>query len=106
MRNLKSMDILTLMRILKKANVKQNLVQLDVPKNVTDEQYGVLLLLTVLEGVPEAKDDIIAFLSDVAGVKKKELEEDEFEILPKIIEHLQKQEKFIDFLSNAFKSMK
>ena len=100
------MDLITLLGILNKANVKQKLVNLDVPKNVTDEQYGVLLILTVLEGIPEAKDEILKFLADIGGVTKKDLEEDEFDLLPKIIDHLKKQEKFVDFLLNSFKSMK
>ncbi|WP_077621999.1 hypothetical protein [Sediminibacillus massiliensis] len=65
MRNIKSMDLITIMSILSKANVKQKLVNLEVPEGVTEQQYGVLLVLTVLEGVPEAKGDILAFLADV-----------------------------------------
>lgn len=105
MRNIKSMDLITVLNILGKANVKQKLVELEIPKDITDQQYGVLLILTILEGVPEARNEIIGFLADIGGVNKKELEEDEFDIFPEIVEHLMNQKKFTDFLSKHVKQM-
>jgi hypothetical protein len=104
MRNLNNKDLFKVMRIVRKAEIKKRITELKPPENITDQQYGAMLVFEVIEGAPEAEKDIFGFLADIGGVKPKELEDDEFELLPKIIEHLQGQEKLINFLKQAFKS--
>ena len=93
------------MRILRKANIKQELIKMKLPEDISDNEYGMMMLFTFLENAPQVEKDIFEFLANVGGVKVEELENDEFELLPKIIKHLQGQEKFINFLSQAFKSV-
>lgn len=105
MRNLNNKDLFKIMRILRKANIKQELIKMKLPKDISDNEYGMMMLFTFLENAPQVEKDIFEFLANVGGVKVEELENDEFELLPKIIKHLQGQEKFINFLSQAFKSV-
>jgi|SRR5699024_4255876 len=105
MRNLNNKDLFKVMRVMRKANIKDELVKMKVPKDVNEQQYGVMMLLQVLESAPQAEKEIFEFLSDVSGHSVEELENDEFDLLPKIIEHLQGQKKLINFLSQAFDSM-
>lgn len=110
MRNLNNKDLFQIMRIVRKAGIKDKIVGMQLPRDkdgnvaITDDQYGVMLLLEVVDGAPDAEDDIFKFLADVGGVKKKELEEDEFDLLPDIVNHLMNQEKFTTFLKQAFNS--
>lgn len=110
MRNLNNKDLFTIMKIIRKTGMKTKLLELDVPKDkngnmiLDDAQYGIVLLMEFLESAPNAQDDVFAFLADVGGVDQKELEEDEFELLQDIVQHLMNQKKLINFLSTAFKS--
>lgn len=90
---------------MRKTNIKDELLQMNLPDNINDKQYGAMMIFQVIESAPQAEKEIFEFLADVGEVDVKELENDEFELLPKIIEHLQGQKKLIDFLSQAFKSM-
>lgn len=111
MRNLNNKDLFQIMRIVKKANIKQKLFDLKLPRdengNVTlsGDEYGMMIVFEIIESAPDAEKDIFKFLADIGGVDQKELENDEFDLLPKIIEHLQGQEKLISFLKQAFKSV-
>ncbi|MGM8212638.1 hypothetical protein ACLIBH_07570 [Virgibacillus sp. W0430] len=104
MRNLNNKDLFKVMRIVRKANIKEELVNMRFD-GVTDEEYGTMIVFHIIESAPQAEKEIFEFLADVGGVKVEELENDEFELLPRIIEHLQGQKKLIDFLSQAFKSV-
>lgn len=104
MRNLKSTDLFKMMRIMRKANIKEEIVAMDMPKNLSGNESGMMIILQLLEAAPNAEKEIFEFLADIGEVDVKELQEDEFELLPEIIQHLQKQEKFTSFLEQAFKS--
>ncbi|WP_419893281.1 hypothetical protein [Oceanobacillus kimchii] len=104
MRNLKTPDLFKIMKIMRKANVKEELISMKPPENIQDEQFGVMLILQFIEMAPQAEREILEFLADVGEVEEKDLYEDEFELLPEIVNHLMKQEKFTNFLSTAFKS--
>lgn len=105
MRNLNNSDLFKVMRIMRKANIKSELAEMQLPDSVNEEQYGAMMILQVIESAPQAEQEIFQFLADIANVEVKEIEEDEFDLLPKIIEHLQKQDKLIAFLKQAFKSL-
>lgn len=105
MRNLNNKDLFKVMRILRKANIKEELLKMKIPENLSDQETGVMFALQFMESAPNAEKEIFEFLADVGEVEVKALEEDEFELLPGIIEHLTKQEKLVNFLSQAFQSM-
>lgn len=111
MRNLNNKDLFKLMRIMRKADIKNKLVGMELPKDengnlkLSEEQFGTMMIFEVIESAPDAEKDIFEFLADVGGVDVKEIENDEFDLLPKIIEHLKNQKKLISFLEQAFKSM-
>ena len=104
MRNLNTKDLFKIMKIMRKAKVKENLLKMKLPDDITDNEYGMMLIFQIIESAPDAEKDIIEFLADIGEVDVKELENDEFDLLPKIIDHIRKQEKLVNFLSSAFKS--
>ncbi|MGJ9384253.1 hypothetical protein [Salipaludibacillus sp. CF4.18] len=112
MRNLKNTDLFKVTRIVRKTGFKKRMLEMDVPKDekgnllVTDNEYWIMLIMEVVEGIPDAEKELFKFLADVAGVKQEELENDEFEILAELIEHFKGQEKFTNFLKLAFNSAK
>lgn len=112
MRNLTNPDLFKIMRIIRKTNFKKRILELDVPKDeetgkilLSDQEYWILLLMELIEGAPDAEKEVFKFLADVAEVSQKEIENDEFEILVDVIEHLKNQEKFRTFLEKAFDSV-
>lgn len=111
MRNLNNKDLLTLMRIVKKGNVKKKLAEMNIPRNekgeieLSEEQFGVMMILEIVEAIPDAEKDIFKFLADVAGVSTKEMEEDEFDLLLSVVEHLKNQDKMISFFKLALNSL-
>jgi hypothetical protein len=105
MRNLNNKDLFKVMRILRKANIKEELLKMKMPDNLSDHESGIMLALQFMESAPNAEKEIFEFLADVGEVEVKALEEDEFDLLPGIVEHLMKQEKLVNFLSQAFKSV-
>lgn len=90
---------------MRKANIKDELVKMELPDNIDDEQFGAMMILQVIESAPQAEKEIFEFLADIAGVDVETIENDEFVLLPKIIKHLQGQDNLISFLKQAFKSM-
>ncbi len=105
MRNLNNKDLFKVMRILRKANIKEELLKMKMPENLSEQESGMMLMLQFIESAPNAEEEIFKFLADIAEVEVSELENDEFDLLPGIIEHLQKQDKLVNFLSQAFKSV-
>jgi len=93
------------MRIMRKANIKDELIGMELPDNLEDEQFGVMMILQVIESAPQAEKEIFEFLADIAGVEVEKMENDEFDLLPKVIEHLRNQKNLVDFLKQAFGSM-
>lgn len=93
------------MRIMRKANIKEEIIGMGLPKDITDNEFGVMMIFQVIESAPQAEKEIFEFLADIAGVEVEVIENDEFELLPQIIDHLQGQKKLVNFLKQAFKSM-
>lgn len=110
MRNLNNTDFFKIMRIIRKTGFKNKIKKLDLPKDdkgnvlLSDTEYYIVLLMEIIEGAPDAEEEIFKFLADIAGVTTKEMKEDEFELLLQVIEHLKGQEKLVTFLEQAFKS--
>lgn len=104
MRKINNTDLFTLMRIMRKTKIKANIVEMSVPKDISEEQYGILLLLTAIENAPDAEKEIFDFLASVGEVDVDKLKQDEFDLLPRIIKHLMDQKHIVDFLSQAYKS--
>lgn len=105
MRNLNNKDLFRIMRIIRKANIKDELINMDFSGSLDDTQLGAMMILQVIESAPEAENEIFELLADIAGVSVEEIENDEFELLPKIIDHLKGQKNLVNFLQQAFKSM-
>lgn len=97
-------------RIVKQSNIKQKLLDLDLPRdedgNITlsEIEYGVMMIFEIIESAPDAEKEIFSFLADVAGVTTEEMMNDEFDLLLDVINHLKEQEKLITFLKLAFES--
>lgn len=112
MRNLNNKDLFKIMRIVRKAGIKEKIVGMKLPRNdkgevtLSENEWGIMLILEVVDGAPDAENDIFEFLADIGGVEQKELEDDEFELLPDIVKHLTNQKKFTSFLEQAFNSAK
>ena len=110
MRNLNNSDLFRVMKIIRKTGFKNKIKNLDLPKDekgnvlLSDMEYYIVLLMEIIEGAPEAEEEIFKFLADIAGVSAKEMKEDEFDLLLQVIEHLKGQEKLVAFLEQAFKS--
>jgi len=111
MRNLNNSDLFKVMRILRKTNIKQHLLKLDLPRdedgnlNLSENEYGAMLIFQVIEVIPDAEQEIFSFLADVAGVTTEEMMNDEFDLLLRVIEHLKGQDKLVRFLKLAFDSV-
>lgn len=109
MRNLNNSDLFRIIRIIRKTGFKEKLKNLDLPKDengnvlLSNMEYGVVLLMEVIEGVPEAEDEVFKFLADIAGVTLEEMKNDEFDLLLQVIEHLKGQKNLVNFLEQAFK---
>lgn len=99
------------MRIVRKTKIKEKILALELPRDeegnlaISEDEYGVMLILEVIDGAPDAEKEIFELLAGIAGVEVEEMENDEFEILPNVIEHLKKQKKLVTFLKQAFNSM-
>lgn len=90
---------------MRKANIKEEIIGMGLPEDITDKEFGVMMIFQVIESAPQAEKEIFEFLADIAGVEVEVIENDEFELLPQIIDHLQGQKKLVNFLKQAFKSM-
>ncbi|WP_200415938.1 hypothetical protein [Virgibacillus salexigens] len=111
MRYLNNKDLFKVMRIVRKSKIKEKLLGLELPKDeegnvlLSDDEFGLMIMFEVIEGVPDAEKEVFELLADVAGVKVEEIENDEFELLPEVIDHLKNQKKLVAFLKQAFNSM-
>ena len=103
MRNLVAKDLFTISKIIRKAGIKEKIRQIGFTDETSENEMIVSLIFEAVTSIPEAEKEIFEFLADIAGVSVKELQNDEFDLLLKIINHLKGQEKFIDFLKQAFK---
>lgn len=106
MRNLNNADLIKILRIVRKTNIKERIRDANFNKEgMSEEQFGISMILEIIESVPDAEKEIFSFLADVAGVTTEEMMNDEFELLLDVVEHLNKQEKFTRFLEQALGSM-
>lgn len=103
MRNLNTMDLFKIAKIIRQAGIKEKIKEIGFTNETTEAEIVVSLVFEAVTSISEAEKEILEFLADIAGVSVKELKEDEFDLLLQIIDHLKKQEKFINFLKQAFK---
>lgn len=97
------MDLFKIAKIIRQAGIKEKIKEIGFTEQTTENEMIISLLFEAVTSIPEAEKEILEFLADIAGVSVKELKEDEFDLLLQIIEHLKAQEKFVDFLKQAFK---
>lgn len=103
MRNLVAKDLFTIAKIIRQAGIKEKIRNIGFTKDTSESEIIVSLIFEAVTSIPEAEKEIFEFLADIAGVSVKELQNDEFDLLLKIIDHLKTQENFINFLKQAFK---
>ena len=96
LRELKTSDIFTLSRILKKMNLKN---ELKVAEK-SQKQVGAEIILTAFENLHMAEKEVNEFLADLAGIEVEEFKNLEIEKSLEIIGEVKK----LKGISNFFKS--
>jgi len=103
MRNLNTKDLFTIAKIIGQSGIKEKIKEIGFTSETSEAEMIVSLIFEGITSAPEAEKEIFTFLADVAGVSVKELQNDEFDLLLKIIDHLKAQEKLVTFLKQVFK---
>lgn len=91
LRSLKDKDLWTMLRILRKMNLKEYtraLIALATQEKTIHEVGSVVLAELVnlfIENIPAAHDEIYAFWSELSGIPAEQIEEMEFGTLPLMI---------------------
>jgi len=111
MRTLKTADLFSLSRILKKMNVKEDIKK--VSKNVTglteenkakaEQAMQIDLLMIFVENIGSAEKEINKLLADLTGKTAKEIEDLGLTELISLFKELMSQEGVGSFLSTAVK---
>lgn len=108
MRKLKTMDLFSLMKVLKKMNMKEEIKELTLKANKKSKKESIEnvqaeLVVMFIEHIPDAQVEICEFLGDLSGKTEKEIEEQPPIDTINQIKELFGQENFGNFLSNALK---
>ncbi|MBU3098386.1 MULTISPECIES: hypothetical protein [Clostridium] len=111
MRTLKTADLFSLSRILKKMNVKKDIKE--IAKNVTglakedkakaEQEMQIDLMMIFIENIGVAEKEIDKLLGDLTGKTAKEIEELGLTELIDLFKELMAQEGVGSFLSQAVK---
>ena len=70
MRYLNNKDLFKIMRIVRKANIKQKLLDMDLPRDengklaISEDEYGIMMMLEVFEGIPEVEKEVFELLEE------------------------------------------
>ena len=96
MRGLKTKDIYTMSRILKK-------MQLKMDAKTSPDQVGVDLMMRVLENLHLAENEVNAFLSGLIGMEPEKFADLDFEDTFKVLSEFQKQKGLSGFFTTAAK---
>jgi hypothetical protein len=99
MRALKTKDIFTVSRILKKMKIKP-----EVNQDTTQAQLGVELMIQFVQNLGEAEEEVSAFFADLKGITPAEFAELDLEETAEIINEFKQLKGLNAFLSQAFKS--
>lgn len=103
MRNLNTMDLFKMAKIVRNAKIKEKIKEIGFTDETSENEMIVSLIFEAITSIPEAEKEILEFLADIAQVSVEELKNDEFDLLLQIIDHLKAQEKFVNFLKQAFR---
>src|SRR5690625_5185951 len=103
MRNLNTMDLFKMAKIVRNAKIKEKIKEIGFTDETSENEMIVSLIFEAVTSIPEAEKEILEFLADIAQVSVEELKNDEFDLLLQIIDHLKAQEKFVTFLKQAFR---
>lgn len=103
MRNLITKDLFTLAKIVGKTGIKEKIKDIGFTSETSENEMIVSLIFEAITSAPDAEKEIFTFLADVADVTVEQLQNDEFDLLLEIIEHLKAQEKLVTFLKQVFK---
>lgn len=110
MRNLKTSDLFSLSRILKKMDIKNELKKLvtnitGTPKErkKAEKELEIDMIMLFVENISNAEQDTYKFLSDLSGKTPQEIENQAPKETITMIKELFSKEGFNDFLSLASK---
>lgn len=95
LRELKTRDIFTMSRILKKLDIKID------AKGKTQEELGANLIKGIIENLYNAEEEINDFLANLAGMEKIEFENLEIDKTMDIIKEFKELKGIKSFLSRA-----
>ena len=100
MRGLKTQDIYSMSRILKKMNIK-----MDAGGKQSAEQVGIDLMTKVFENLHQAQDEVNAFFGGLIGMTAVEFSELDIEHAGQVIGEFRKLKGLTGFFQLVAKSM-
>ncbi len=111
MRKLKTADLFSLSKIIKKMNIKEDIKALTrsitgVPeeeKKKAAQDFQIDFLMLFVENVGNAEKEVYKLLGDLDGRAPKEIEEMEVDKFMQLVKELFGQENLGSFLSTALK---
>ncbi|AAK78044.1 hypothetical protein BJV85_000100 [Clostridium acetobutylicum] len=110
MRNLKTSDLFSLSRILKKMNIKDELKRLaanitGTPKErkKAEKELEIDMIMLFIENISNAEQETYKFLADLSGKTPQEISEQAPKETISMIKEVFSKEGFNDFLSLASK---
>lgn len=111
MRNLKTSDLFTLSRIIKKMNIKDEIKALakditnlpDEEKKKAEQALQVDLTMLFVENIGSAEKEIYKLFADLNNTTAKEIEDMDLNKFMEVIEGLFKQESLGSFFKTALK---
>lgn len=110
-RNLKTKDLFSFTRIIKKMNMKSEIKELvqdvtgktDEEKKAAEQELKIDLILMFVENIGNAEQEIYKLLADLSDKKPQEIEEQSPKDTFEMVNELFNEEGFGDFLSLAVK---
>lgn len=105
MRNLQTKDIFKLAGIIRKLNLKKEVMDLKA-ESEAPELFGAKILLILFENIDKAEKEIASFFADIGEMSTDEFLAMDLEQLGKFIEELKGQPGLDSFFQSAFKAAK
>lgn len=102
MRDLTMQDVYSMSKILKKMNLKQDVVL----EGKTQEQAGFELIVTVFENLHLAEKEVNGFIASLVGITADEYSQLPFEEGMKYLEEFKNKPGIVNFFKSAGKLMK
>lgn len=101
MRNLVFKDTFTVSRILKKMNIRPNVVE-----GMTQEQFGAEIFFKFIENIGDAEGEVLSFIADLKGMKPDELANLDFDQVATVIDEFKEMKGLKGFFTQVGKLMK